>query len=79
MAKPDDEFKAWMAPGCISAIISIFVTIPIWYVLLASILFAIDAKPWQWTLFIIYVPAGLIGSVAGKAARHWARQEHVDV
>jgi len=49
--------------GCALLAWRVFVVLPLWYVLLASLLLATDAEGWQWVLYILYVPAGVFGSI----------------
>jgi hypothetical protein len=44
----------------IIAIITIFITIPIWYYLLYKVLQSIGATDLMWFLFWVYVPFGLL-------------------
>lgn len=52
----------------ISAILMVFVTSPIWYYLLHSVLTAINATPLEWFLYWVYVPIGLLVGVIYKIA-----------
>lgn len=49
-----------------SSLLSVFVTLPIWYYLIFSILVAINASQLQWFLYWVYVPVGLFVAVATK-------------
>jgi hypothetical protein len=52
--------KGRAASGCGSAMIGMFVTGPIWLVLLYKVLVATNADQLAWILFWIYVPAYVI-------------------
>ncbi len=56
--------------GCILAVITFFITIPIWYVLLFAILQRVDAAPWMWVAYWIYIPVGIIGHVVVKMIQY---------
>lgn len=49
-----------------SALLLVFVTTPIWYYLLYSILVAINATDLQFFLFWVYVPVSLLVSYVLK-------------
>jgi hypothetical protein len=49
-----------------SALLLVFVTTPIWYYLLYSILVAINATDLQFFLFWVYVPVSLLVSYVIK-------------
>lgn len=50
----------------VSLMVSVFVTMPIWYFLLYRILLAIAASELMWFLYWIYIPAGLFASILAK-------------
>ncbi len=52
----------------ISAILTLCVTMPIWYYLLYKILIAINASELMWFLFWIYIPIGFICGIINKIA-----------
>lgn len=49
--------------GCLSAVIVLFISLPIWYVTLFWILYTLTAPPWLWAAYWVYVPTGLIAGV----------------
>jgi hypothetical protein len=53
----------------IGGLISLFITIPIWYFLVYSILQAIHADRLVWFLFWIYLPAGIFAQIIEKVAK----------
>ena len=55
--------------GCLSAILTLFVSLPIWYALLFYILFTLQAPPWAWAAYWVYVPTGLFAGVLLHASK----------
>ena len=45
--------------GCLSTILALFVSLPIWYVMLFWVFYTLDAPPWLWASYWVYVPSGL--------------------
>lgn len=58
--------------GCVLSVWSLFVTAPIWLILMFVILNALgDAIPtWGWILYWIYVPANILGILTGMVGRY---------
>jgi hypothetical protein len=52
----------------IGVLLSVFVTLPIWFYLLHSILSYINASDLEWFLYWIYVPVGIFGTIIAKIA-----------
>jgi uncharacterized protein with PQ loop repeat len=52
----------------VSMLLFVFVSGPIWYFLLYSILKAIHPDRLVWFLYIVYVPVGILNSIIGLAA-----------
>lgn len=69
MAK--DELSGEQMTGCLLSIWSLFVTGPIWLVLMFVVLNALgDAIPtWGWVLYWIYVPATILGILTGMVGK----------
>ncbi len=65
MATDRDETKTTF--GCLFAIMTICVTLPIWYALLFWLLWNANAPTWAWAAYWVYVPAGLVSAAAAKA------------
>lgn len=53
----DEPVDAKTLTGCLGITFWLFLTQPLWYALLFGILQKIEADPWMWTCFWIYVPA----------------------
>ena len=60
----NDELKPSQFAGCATAMIRMMVTLPMWYVLLFGIIGRIDAPNWLWILFWVYMPVGVLLSIA---------------
>lgn len=50
----------------IYGIMSLFLVLPIWFYLLHSILIAIQASQFEWFLFWVYIPFGVLTSILQK-------------
>ena len=50
-------------------ILTVFVTLPIWYYLLYKILIYVDATDLMWFLYIVYIPAGVIAQFIHEAMK----------
>lgn len=66
-----NEMNGEQLTGCLLSIWSLFVTGPIWLVLMFVILKALgDAIPtWGWVLYWIYVPATVLGILTGMVGK----------
>lgn len=47
----------------IGVIIGIFISMPIWFYLLHTVLVAIDASELSWFLYYAYLPASVVGAL----------------
>jgi hypothetical protein len=52
----------------VSLLLNLFITIPIWYYIVFTILTAIHPDRLIWFLFYIYMPAGLFSRILGEYA-----------
>lgn len=50
----------------IAGLISMFITLPIWYFLFYKILEAVNASELMWFLFWVYVPISVLVSIIAK-------------
>lgn len=50
----------------ISALVSIFMTLPIWFYLLHEVLTAVSASDLSWFLYWVYVPASLFAGILAR-------------
>jgi hypothetical protein len=50
----------------IGVLLSLFVTLPIWFYLLHSVLTYIGATDLEWFLYWVYVPVGILCTVIAK-------------
>ena len=57
---------AMKALRVIASLLSVFVTLPIWYWLMYRILVAINASELMWFLYWIYLPVALLSSTILK-------------
>lgn len=55
--------KESAAAGCFLVIWALFVTLPMWLVLVFAILSANDMPVWVWALYWCYVPANIFGTL----------------
>lgn len=67
------EAKPAVYVACMGAVLTVCLTLPIWYILLFGILWRTEAPAWQWVLFIIYVPVTLLASLLNQLALATAR------
>ena len=49
----------------VGALLGVFVSLPIWFYLLFTILTAIQATPLTWFLFWVYIPVTFLVSIVG--------------
>ena len=61
-----EEPNAKDTVGCIFGLFTIILVTPVWYALLFGILQAIEAEPWMWVCYFIYVPAQLGCAILGR-------------
>lgn len=61
-----DKDEAKTTIGCTIAILGLFVTLPMWYVLLFCVLDATNQPVWVWALYWAYVPVAFITSALAK-------------
>lgn len=59
------------AVGCIGAVITLLLSLPLWYALLFGILIRIEAPNWMWICYWLYLPAGVITTGVTKLAESW--------
>lgn len=55
-----DELKPSQIGGCLTAMLRLTITLPIWYTLLFGILSRIECPTWMWIAFWIYTPVGIL-------------------
>lgn len=53
------DTKTKEVAGCLGAVLAMFVTLPMWLVLLFGILSRVDAPVWMWGLYWAYIPTSL--------------------
>ena len=70
----DKEFKVSTMIGCLFGMLSLFLVAPMWYAMLFGILQSIDAKPWMWVIYFIYVPSGIVVSSLEKIYKAMQRE-----
>lgn len=70
----DKELKPSVWIGCMSMVIHLFITGPIWYVLLFGVLTRTESPGWQWVLYWLYVPAGVIAMLITHVASVFMKQ-----
>lgn len=64
MPMSKDELDPRKAIGCMIVVLRFVITIPLWYFLIYSILEAVDATTPMWTAFWVYMPTGILFSLA---------------
>ena len=62
MSNDEDKAKIALA-GCLSAILTTLIQLPLFCMILVGLLIASDAPTWTWVLFWIYIPVGVILAV----------------
>jgi hypothetical protein len=67
MAK-DDNAAAVIGIGCLPACWQLFVTTPLWLVILFGIITTIDAPTWLQVCFWVYVPCQILGILVNTIA-----------
>jgi hypothetical protein len=60
----------------IYALLTLFITIPIWYFLLYTILVDIKADRLTWFLYWVYIPVGLFASILERIANVYGEKEN---
>ena len=66
---PSPEKKAGAGLTVLSAMLSLFVTAPIWMVLMYRVLVAIEAGTLEWVLYCIYVPFCIFSVLVSMVAK----------
>jgi uncharacterized protein (DUF983 family) len=65
-----DEKSEWQqAAGCLAAMLTLFVTMPIWYALLFWLLLNANAPTWAWVAYYVYVPVGMVAGALMHLAK----------
>ena len=67
-----EELETDQIVGCMGVIWQLIVTLPMWMILLYQILLSIDAPPYAWILFWMYLPAQIVGALFVQTARSLA-------
>jgi len=57
------------AAKTISGILTVFITLPIWYYLFYKILGLVNATELMWFLYWIYLPVGVLVQIINKAVK----------
>lgn len=55
--------------GCVVTIWALFVTTPIWLVLMFAMMQASDMPTWAWVLYWVYLPSTIFGSIVAGVVR----------
>lgn len=58
--------------GCLIGILSVFVTLPIWFLMIFLILRHINATPLIWGLFVAYAPLTFVVGILMEVLKHIA-------
>ena len=64
-----DEVTGHQVIGCMGAVLTLLVSLPIWYALLFYILLTLQAPPWAWAAYWVYVPTGIIAGILHHASK----------
>ncbi|MHC4302110.1 MAG: hypothetical protein ACYS7Y_33015 [Planctomycetota bacterium] len=64
-----DDLTGKQVTGCLGAVLHLSICIPIWYVLLFHVLSVIQAPPWIWAAYWVYVPTGVIAGILTHASK----------
>jgi hypothetical protein len=62
--------KAKQYIGCAMSIITLCISMPIWYWLLYQILTRVGATDLMWFLYWVYVPVGFVMGIVGKVVEY---------
>jgi hypothetical protein len=63
------DTKPSFAAGCTGAFIALFISTPLWMVLLFGMLARIDAPTWMWVVHWTYLPFQVCAAIAIHLAR----------
>lgn len=63
MAKSDEEKAAALIAGCLWIVLVCLICLPAWYVLLYTILDAIQAPTYAWVIYYVYLPCNFLAAI----------------
>ncbi len=64
------ESEAEQYAGCLLIAWSLFLTTPMWLVLLFALMQANDMPTWSWVLYWVYCPVAMIGVILAGIFKH---------